>query len=143
MAFVGIYEHSIDDNGRLVLPAKFRARFTETAGYLTLKGANCVSLMLPDAYEARVQRFTEHVRSRELGPGVLRSFQAMAEEVKPDKQGRFIVPERLRQRCGLRSEVVITGQGAEIEIWDRERWEALGSAPDEELMAALEEGYGI
>ncbi len=141
MTFVGTYEHTIDDNGRVVLPVKFRAQLPETA-FVTL-GSNCVALMSPEAFEERRRKLGESAGERSVSHKALTALHSRAEEVKPDKQGRFVIPERLRARVGLGGDVVLVGLGDRIEIWDRERWAVAEAAADEALMDALEEGFGL
>ena len=141
MTFVVTYEHSIDDNGRVVLPAKFRAQLPETV-FVTL-GGNCVALMAPEAFEQRRRKLAESAEDRAVSHRALIALHSRAEEVKPDKQGRFVIPERLRARVGLGAEVVLVGLGDRIEIWDRERWAVAEAAADDALLAAFEEGFGL
>lgn len=124
-AFRGRYEHAIDDKGRLSIPAKFRE-------ILNKRGQN--GLVLADfdsclaAYPIREWRqFEERIRSqspfhREFRD-FLRLFYSGAIETSLDNQGRVLIPPQLRDRAGLRREVVIVGVLNRIEIWSKERWE--------------------
>ncbi len=142
MKFVGKHEHSIDENGRIVLPSRFRSHFEDSHAYLSL-GPRCVTLSLPSAYDAKVERLRSLVRDERLGREAFSTFLARTVEVRPDRQGRFVIPERLRNAAGLRGDVVVVGQDEEIEIWERQRWDALESSADEEIMSALERGLGV
>ena len=58
----------------------------------------------------------------------------------PDKQGRVLIPQDLRQFAGLEKDVVVIGANTKAEIWDRARWEALNAAWDpREMLQTLEE----
>lgn len=50
---------------------------------------------------------------------------AIVEEL--DKQGRFLIPANLKEYANLDKEVVITGVGTRIEIWDKAKWKAYNS----------------
>ena len=52
-----------------------------------------------------------------------RHFMAGAAEVETDKQGRFLVPAKLREQAGLTKDVVFVGVVSKIELWSKERWE--------------------
>lgn len=68
-----------------------------------------------------------------------RSFMAWACEVEPDKQGRILVPQSLREVAGLEKEIVVAGVSDRCEIWDKKRWDDFNSSIDDnELMEALE-----
>jgi MraZ protein len=47
---------------------------------------------------------------------------ANAVEVVPDKQGRILIPDRLRANAGIRDEAQVVGAIDKIEIWDPERF---------------------
>jgi MraZ protein len=40
-----------------------------------------------------------------------------------DREGRFVVPERLAQYAGLEQEAVLLGVGNHLELWDAQRWQ--------------------
>ena len=40
-----------------------------------------------------------------------------------DKQGRILIPTKLREQAGLEKDVVFVGVVSKIEIWSKERWE--------------------
>ena len=46
-----------------------------------------------------------------------------AQECPIDRQGRILLPQHLRQYAGLERDVMITGAGLRVEIWDRGRLE--------------------
>ena len=52
----------------------------------------------------------------------VRFFLSGATECEIDKQGRFLIPNNLREAAGLVKETVIIGVGTRIEIWDKEKW---------------------
>jgi len=47
-----------------------------------------------------------------------------ATQVECDNQGRFVLPEYLKEFAGVKNEIVALGMGKYVEIWDKERWEA-------------------
>ena len=51
-----------------------------------------------------------------------RYFFAGAAEVEVDKQGRIVIPQKLREHAGLEKDVMIIGASSRAEIWDKERW---------------------
>ena len=48
--------------------------------------------------------------------------------VEVDKQGRILIPAKLRMAAGLEKEVVFVGVLSKIEIWSKERWEKIDGA---------------
>jgi len=47
---------------------------------------------------------------------------ANASDLIPDKQGRVLIPPRLREYAGLDSEVVVTGLNTYVEVWNTDSW---------------------
>jgi MraZ protein len=43
-------------------------------------------------------------------------------EVEADKQGRVLIPAKLREYAGIEKDVMIIGVGERVEIWDEEAW---------------------
>lgn len=144
--FVGIYEHGLDATGRMVLPAKIRARLGES-GMLTLADG-CLGLWTQEGFGEVADELERDVKEKRVPVEALRVFMALAAEVTPDQQGRIVIPQALRDRAGLGSEVVITGRSQRAEIWPKERWDALldgsfdaDTAADTVADAFIEQGY--
>ena len=63
----------------------------------------------------------------------LRVFLSGAVDQDPDKQGRVLVPQMLRDYANLGDDIVVIGVGTRAEIWDRTTWER--------YLADKEQGY--
>ncbi|MEE8163624.1 MAG: division/cell wall cluster transcriptional repressor MraZ [Anaerolineae bacterium] len=128
--FSGEYEHTIDDKGRLTIPAKFRAKLAE--GLFVTRGLDgCLFVLPPDAWEA----LSEKVASLPLAQGSARLFSRMiysGTECKLDKQGRILLPPPLREHADIESEVVVIGVNSRLEIWSKKRWQELITRMEEE-----------
>jgi MraZ protein len=133
--FVGTFEHSLDDKGRIVLPAPFRQYLAER-GYVS-QYDQCLGLWTPEGFTDVAARLTERVRGGEASQMALRAFSANAHEVRPDTQGRISIPERLRAFAGLEREVVVIGALERIELWDATRWQSLQDESDQSLTDAV------
>ncbi len=121
--FLGQYQHSLDDKGRVILPAKFRSRL-EGGAYMARGLDGCVCVYPDDEWE-RVSNNMRELATR--GPQqrqAARTFFAGAAEIVPDRQGRVPVPAHLREFGGLSldRDVVVAGVLSRIEIWDAGRW---------------------
>lgn len=128
--FSGEYEHTIDDKGRLTIPAKFRAKLAE--GLFVTRGLDgCLFVLPPDSWEA----LSEKVASLPLAQGSARLFSRMiysGTECKLDKQGRILLPPPLREHADIESEVVVIGVSSRLEIWSKKRWQELITRMEEE-----------
>lgn len=131
--FVGQFEHSLDDKGRMVLPAVFRGSF-ELAGFLIKGSEGCLALLTP----SRFRDIAAAMAGRSATGGsnqraAKRSFGAGAARVVPDKQGRFAIPEELRRFAHLDKDCVVIGAIDEIEIWDAQRWDRINAEGEKAL----------
>lgn len=133
--FVGTFEHSLDDKGRVVLPSTFRAQLADR-GFLS-QYDRCLGLWTESGFEAVANRLQEKIRAGEAPQEALRAFAANAHEVRPDSQGRVTIPQRLRDFAGLDREAVVIGAIDRIEIWNASRWNDQTALADERLTAAV------
>ncbi len=119
---LGEYEHTVDDKGRITLPAKFREHFRN--GIVITKGMDrCLYAYTPAEWDRLVQSQLASLNpfspdSRKLQ----RFFFSGAVETAPDKQGRVMLPPAPAQRAQLERDVVIAGVYDHLEIWDRSAW---------------------
>ncbi len=139
---LGEFEHTIDDKGRITVPAKYRGRLA--AGLVVTKGVDsCLWLFPVDTWAEVAQK----VQALPLTDPKAREFRrqvfASAVDSVPDKQGRVILPPYLRQHADLDKQAVILGLFNHCEIWNPERWrerqERIDDNPDgrAELFASL------
>ncbi|MBU6328736.1 MAG: cell division/cell wall cluster transcriptional repressor MraZ [Acidobacteria bacterium] len=133
--FVGTFEHSLDDKGRVVLPSTFRAQLLER-GYLA-QWDRCLGLWTEEAFRAASDRLTDRIRDGQVPQGALRAFAANAAEVRPDSQGRITIPQRLREFAGLGRDAVVIGAIDRIEIWEAGRWNDQSPLADDSLIHAV------
>ena len=135
--FLGEYQHSIDDKGRLVMPSKFRHRLAD--GCVVTKGQeHCLYVFPIDRWEIEVERVNRLPRTNRRNRNYARSFFGAASDQEMDKQGRVQLPPPLRSFADLGKEVVVVGVADRLEIWDTEAWAALSDEADE-LYADIEE----
>lgn len=135
--FVGTFEHSLDDKGRLVLPSVFRSHLADR-GFIS-QYESCLGLWTEDGFADVARRLQEKVREGKASQNAVRAFAANATEVRPDSQGRITIPPRLREFAGLDREVVVIGALDRVEIWDASRWRDISSAADDSLTSAVTE----
>ena len=133
--FVGTFEHSLDDKGRVVLPSTFRAQMNDK-GYLS-QWDKCLGLWTEADFADVARRLTEKVRSGEAPQEAIRAFSANAHEVRPDSQGRITIPQRLREFAHLERDAVVIGAIDRIELWDASRWSDQSGIADDSLIQAV------
>jgi MraZ protein len=120
--FLGQYQHSLDEKGRLMVPARFR-ELMEGGAYLTQGFDKCLMVMT----EAYFKQVYERINAMNLTDPTARLLRRLilsnAYPVEVDKIGRILVPGNLRQFAGIESNVVVAGQGDYFEVWTPAEWE--------------------
>ena len=143
--FRGEYEHTIDAKGRIIIPAKLRDALGEQ--FIVTKGLDGCLFVYPMEQWAI---FEEKLQALPLNQPSDRSFARFffsgATECELDKQGRIMLPPNLREYGNLTKEVMITGAGNRLEIWNksvREAYIAESQTPEELASAMSDMGFLI
>ena len=119
--FLGEYTPTLDDKGRLTLPARFREQL-ETA-FLTSEVDRCLALWPPEEFATRARELRDAAKRDAASHDRAAYFFAGAQEVTPDKQGRIAIPPSLREFAGLQGPVVVTGFFDHVEIRASDAWQ--------------------
>jgi MraZ protein len=121
--FSGEYSHSIDDKGRITIPAKLRSGFPN--GLVITRGFEPCLMVYPvetfQLLEQRVRALSLTVPSNRQ---LIRLLFGGAVTDTLDSAGRVLLPEYLRTYAGLQSQTVVVGTGQYLEVWDAEKWNA-------------------
>lgn len=140
--FKGEYNHTLDAKGRLIVPSKFRELLGDE--FVVAKGLDgCLFVYPSEEWQAIEERFRSAPQGTKDVRKFMRTFFAGAVDCEVDKQGRILLPEKLRQHAGLEKDVVLAGVFNHIEIWSQERWEDGTSYDDMEEMAERMAELGI
>jgi MraZ protein len=124
--FRGSAPATIDDKGRLKVPAEFRRQLEERYGaelfVTSVDGAAASLYPLPvwEQIEARLLAMptTHPVRLR-----FLERVSYFGQQVQLDSQGRLVVPTILRASAEMNGEVVVSGRLDHMVVWNRQRFE--------------------
>jgi MraZ protein len=141
--FTGEYRHSVDDKGRIAVPAKFRAQLAGGAVVSQWMDA-CLAIHTHEGWDALAAKLA----ALPITDAKAREFQrflfANAFEADLDRQGRVVVPSYLRGIAGLEDEAVIVGSRDHAEIWSPARWDAYRRRlADPDQLAEAIAGLGI
>jgi len=60
-----------------------------------------------------------------------------------DKQGRILIPNKLREQAGLEKDIVFVGVLSKIEIWSKEKWESNNDYDDMDQIAEHMSEFGL
>ncbi len=140
--FMSEYNHTVDAKGRLIIPSKFREALGEE--FVVSKGMDgCLFVYANEDWNAFEQKLTSLPLINKEARKFARFFLAGAALVELDKQGRILLPASLREFAGLDKDVVLVGVGSRIEIWSKEKWEAITDDEDMDNIASAMEALGL
>jgi len=119
--FLGQYEHSLDQRGRVAIPAKFRDAFQE--GLVLARGFDTCILVYPVAEWQRMSdKLAALPMTRSNSRRINRATFSNAFDSELDRQGRVLLPAPLREYSQIKDAVVIVGVYNYVEIWSKELW---------------------
>lgn len=140
--FMSEYNHTIDAKGRLIIPSKFREVLGEE--FVVSRGMDgCLFVYANDDWNAFEQKLTSLPLINKEARQFARFFLAGAAPVELDKQGRILLPAKLREFAGLDKDVVLVGVGSRIEIWSKDKYETVGEDLDMDDITAAMEDLGL
>jgi len=123
MMFIGQFQHSLDQKGRLIIPSKFREALGQN--FVLTKGLDgCLFVYPRDEWAELELKLKTLPFTQKDARAFIRFFFAGATEVEMDKQGRILIPPQLREHARIEKDVVIIGVSNRVEIWSQEQWEA-------------------
>lgn len=128
---IGEYQHVIDAKGRVFVPSKFRDDLGDQ--FVIARGVgNCLFGMSLKEWSS----FSQKLRSQPVTDIQVQKFVrvvfAGATDCELDKQGRVVIPQKLREIAGLSKDVVVIGVMSRIEIWSKEAWDAYNESVNED-----------
>ena len=135
--FLGEYQYKVDVKGRVPLPPKYRERLKE--GLILTAGPERYIIGYPPAEWEKV---AAGLSGGSMAPNKVRRLQravfTSAYDLELDGQGRIALPQLLRERAGIRDEIVIAGVNTYFELWNTENWQAEKAASQEQAWQTIE-----
>jgi len=121
--FMGEYRHSLDNKGRLIMPAKFREDLGEL--FVITRGLdNCLFVYPQNEWKILEEKVKVLPLAKSEARAFVRFLFSGASECEVDKQGRISLPSLLRSYAKIDKEVVVIGVSNRVEIWSKENWES-------------------
>ena len=134
------YDCKIDDKGRVLLPGKLK---TELAPYITdvfiLKRSvfgGCLELWPKSEWEKETAEISKLNRFNRENVEFIRKYMAGLKQIELDGTGRLLIPKDLLAFAGIEKDIVLSGMGEKMEIWDKVKYETnLNSGSDFDTLA--------
>ena len=125
MLFTGEFRRSIDEKGRLIVPASLRELIPDDEMALSRGVDGCIDLWPKEEWERQARELLAQPRSATQRREFIRQLAGKGHTDQVDKQGRITVPQQLRDFAGIDADVVIVGVFDHAEIWSPERYAAM------------------
>ncbi|AEI42607.1 MraZ [Paenibacillus mucilaginosus KNP414] len=122
MVFMGEYQHSVDEKGRMIVPAKFREALG--ASFIVTRGLDqCLFVYPMQEWAVLEQKLKALPLMKSDARAFTRFFFSGATECELDKQGRVNLPKTLVEHAKLEKDCVVIGVSNRVEIWSKSIWE--------------------
>ena len=123
--FYGEYDHTLDRKGRLIIPAQFRqiAKEHYIEKFFVTRGLDkCLFMFAEEEWKVQEQKFKSLPFTKVEARKFNRLYFSGACEIVPDRQGRILIPQYLKDFAGIKKDVVIVGVSSRVEIWSKDNW---------------------
>ncbi len=123
--FRGVSFHTIDQKGRVIIPARFRDLIRNGGGdgVMLAQMDKCLFGYTYDYWNIIEQNVLSMSNKDQLYRQLRRFFIGTASDCSFDKQYRVLIPPSLRDYAELEKEIVLVGVLKSFEVWSREKWD--------------------
>lgn len=119
--FLGRYEHTLDDKGRLIIPVRYRS-LLQGGAYITQGFDKNLMVLTSSDFDQIYQSINQYSMTDPVARQLRRLLFSNADRLEFDKSGRILIPIHLRQAVQLEDTAVIVGMGRHFEIWSKTLW---------------------
>jgi MraZ protein len=123
--FYGEYTHAMDRKGRLILPSRIREAAVKKSieRFFVTRGLDkCLFMFAEDEWRLQEDKFRQMPITNQQSRVFNRLYFSGAIDVVPDKQGRILLPQYLKDYAEMKKDVVVVGVSNRVEIWSAEQW---------------------
>lgn len=123
--FKGISNLSIDVKGRASMPQRYRKEFgakNNSKVIITADKDKCLLIYTQNSWTIIEKKLSELPSYNKEARFVQRLLIGYATESEIDSQGRFLIPNPLREYAGIQKKIILLGQGNKFELWSENIW---------------------
>jgi len=117
----------------MTIPARYRAALENGLVVTRHPTDRCLMLFPMSEWEKVAQKVNDLPLADPRVSTLRRVLFSAAEDVVPDKQGRILLSQRLREHAQIQSDVLVVGMHKFVELWDPKQW-------DEKVVGELTSG---
>lgn len=153
LSFRGAFNQKVDAKGRMSIPADFRrvleqgdSRYPENplARMVVLHGPHLKHSLHAYTIEAmsEIERDIQALpRGSERRKQAAKFILGYSWETEVDKDGRIVLPQRLRQKIGLDGEAQFLAMGDYFEIWNATTYDEVEGAATAAFLEEMPDGF--
>ena len=138
MSFRGRFDHTLDNKGRVSIPAEFRMEIQRLGGDrapILTRGKDHLLLYPAETFDAMEAELSSKSSFDPDVQDLQRFLIGGCAQCPVDGQGRLTIPARFRDFADLAGKITLSGVLNKIEIWNHDRFEAsqmltLGRLPE-------------
>jgi MraZ protein len=138
--FRGHFSHTVDDKGRVAIPARFREALSglqEERLVVTkygMRDRRCLDVYPLSAWRELEKRLAARNRFDPDLASFRNYYVSGAHECQVDAQGRILIPQLLREYASLGHEAMFTGDIDKFRIWDKDAWQQVFAADEQTFL---------
>ena len=121
--FLSSFYGIIDSKNRVAIPSSFRSTINiskeKTYLFKSLK-YNCLEIHLASKINSLIKSFDEKDFFSKKNDHFKTAILSDLEEIKIDKEGRFVIKDQLQKFSKLSKNLIFIGKGNHFEIWDKQ-----------------------
>ena len=120
--FIGEFEYTIDNKGRVNIHAKFHKNLVDDAQdtFIIMQGqGTCLDVYPLDIFKDKIfNKINQFSESDEAQRYYVSITGANSSDAQLDKQGRIAIPQKLLNHAKIAKEILIIGAFNRIEMWN-------------------------
>jgi len=123
-AYTDRFEFSLDDKGRVSVPAEWRGEAFEKRFLLMPSEDGCLRVYPASFLGRQLEKLSaDGATSTDVRRKSLEKLASVMQAAEPDQQGRIMIREKFRQHAGLNRQAVLVGRLDHFEVWEPRRWQ--------------------
>jgi len=123
--FKGISNLSIDIKGRASMPLRYRKDFctkNKCKLVITADKDKCLLIYTQNNWNIIEKKLSNLPSYNKEARFIQRLVIGHATESEIDSQGRFLIPNPLREYASIQKKIILLGQGSKFELWSENIW---------------------
>ena len=122
IAFLSSFYGILDSKNRIAIPSSFRSTIKISREKIFIFKSlkyNCLEIHLASKINSLIKSFDEKDFFSKKNDHFKTAILSDLEEIKIDKEGRFVIKDQLQKFSKLSKSLIFIGKGNHFEIWEK------------------------